>query len=190
MDVLWSPWRSKYIGTFKESASKQAEECFFCAAVQDDKNDKERLVVHRGKNTIALLNKYPYNNGHVLIAPKRHIGDICLLTDAELIEIQMTVKNTVSLLDVLYAPHGFNVGVNIGRAAGAGVPGHIHWHVIPRWNGDTSFMATALDTNVVSVALDDTWRELKVLFEEFNAKNSMLAEDNLPNRIAQKQGKT
>lgn len=170
MEILWSPWRSKYIGTFKDEASKTKDDCFFCEAIGNPSEDAERLVIWRYDNCIVLLNKFPYNNGHVLIAPIRHVGEITELEDFELHEMMIAIKTTVKALDKLYQPHGYNVGANLGRAAGAGVPSHIHWHVIPRWNGDTSFTSTISDVKVVSISIEDTQEKLSKIFIDLHKK--------------------
>ncbi len=159
MEILWSPWRSEYIGTFKDD-SAITNGCFFCNAIDKIDDDKNLLVVARFEYVIAMLNKFPYNNGHTLIAPKRHIGTLVDLDEREMLDIMNGIKLVTKALDIIYHPHGYNIGANLGRAAGAGVPEHLHFHVIPRWNGDTSFTATISDTKVVSVSLVDTQREL------------------------------
>ncbi len=166
MDVMWSPWRSQYIGTFKDEIEKSKEDCFICAAAQDVENDQERLVVFRGKYSFALLNKYPYNNGHVMITPYRHIGDFELLNSDEMTEIMQIAQKVVSALKTIYNPHGFNIGANIGQSSGAGLPGHFHLHLVPRWSGDTSFMSTLADIKVVSISLEDTWNALSGILNE------------------------
>lgn len=159
MERLWSPWRSQYIASFKESKSEsEIEQCFFCDAVSLDTVSEESLVVHIDINTFVIMNKYPYNNGHLLIAPKRHIGDITELSEIELFEIMKLQVVAVKVLEEIYRPHGFNIGANLGRAAGAGVPGHIHYHVLPRWNGDTNFMPIISDTKILSQSLPDSFQ--------------------------------
>ncbi len=165
MEILWSPWRSKYIGSFKDESFGH-NGCFFCNAIEKKDDDKNLLVVARFDFVIAMLNKFPYNNGHTLIAPKRHIGTMEELNENEMFDIMNGIKLVTKALDIIYKPHGFNVGANLGRAAGAGVPEHLHFHVIPRWNGDTSFTSTISDTKVVSVSLEDTQRELCATLKE------------------------
>ncbi len=166
MEILWAPWRTKYIGTFKDEEKKNSESCFFCDALAQPENARELLVVRKEELSFAMLNKFPYNNGHTLIAPIRHIGELDELSDAELISLIKLVKKTKIALDRAYKPHGHNIGVNVGRAAGAGVPGHLHFHIVPRWNGDTSYTAVISDTKIVSLALDDTWQLLHELLNE------------------------
>lgn len=168
MEILWSPWRSKYIETFKDEDKKKSDYCFLCEAANAEGRDKELLVVHRNKLCFVILNKYPYNNGHSLIAPFRHVATLNDLTEEELYELFNTTRKTVNALQEIYNPHGYNIGINIGRVAGAGVPGHIHIHVVPRWNGDTSFTAVISDVKVVSQSLEDTQAILSKTFLKQN----------------------
>jgi ATP adenylyltransferase len=164
MEILWSPWRSKYIETFKDEDKNKSNSCFLCDAALTKGKDKELLVVHRNKLCFVILNKYPYNNGHSLIAPYRHVATLNELTDDELFELFNTTRITVTALQEIYNPNGYNIGINIGRVAGAGLPGHIHVHVVPRWNGDTSFTAVISDVKVVSQSLEDTQKILSKTF--------------------------
>lgn len=162
---MWSPWRSKYIQTFKDEENKEKEDiCIFCRAAENPNRDNELLVVHRNTRCFVIQNKFPYNNGHLLIAPYDHVGDLNDLDDGVLLEMMKTVKDAKAILQKVYQPHGFNIGINIGRVAGAGVPGHIHIHIVPRWNGDSSFMPVLADIKVVSVSLEESQR---MLSEEF-----------------------
>lgn len=156
MEVLWSPWRSKYIERFKDEDKHKDEVCFFCEAAESPDRDKELLVVARRDKCFAMLNKFPYNNGHALIAPYEHIGELKDIDAEVMLDMMNLVKETNEALEKMYSPHGFNVGINLGRAAGAGVPGHMHIHIVPRWNGDTSFTAVLSDIKVVSQSLEDT----------------------------------
>ncbi len=166
METLWSPWRSKYIGTFKDPRAKAEEECFLCVAAEEKLPDSETYVVARREGCFAVLNLYPYNNGHILVAPNRHVGDLLQLTPAELTAIMALIQEVVFALKVVYKPHGFNIGANIGDSSGAGLPEHIHFHIVPRWNGDTSFISVLSDTKVVSIAIEDTWKELSNLLSK------------------------
>jgi ATP adenylyltransferase len=157
MEKLWSPWRSQYIGTFKESEKKEEESCFFCEAIKSGIESIETLIVHKGKSCIVIMNKFPYNSGHLLIAPIKHTGSLVELSTDELNEIMSLQVTSASILQTLYKPHGFNIGANIGRAAGAGVPGHLHYHILPRWNGDTNFMPIIAETKVLSQSLDEAF---------------------------------
>jgi ATP adenylyltransferase len=134
--------------------------CFLCQAVADDR-DVERLVVHRGKATIAVLNRYPYNNGHILVAPQRHIAAIEDIDDATHLELMQTLRRMVLALKKTIQPEGFNVGLNLGKVAGAGLPGHLHWHIVPRWNGDTHFMPILAGVRVIPQSLEELWEILR-----------------------------
>lgn len=120
-------------------------------------DDQHRFVIARGVHAIALLNRYPYNNGHVLVAPQRHVAMLNDLGDAEQLEVSQTITRVVAVLDKTLQPQGYNIGVNLGRVAGAGLPGHLHWHIVPRWNGDTNFMPTIAGTNTIPQSLESLW---------------------------------
>lgn len=165
---MWSPWRSKYIGTFNDANAKSKEECFMCRAARKADPDEEALVVARKEHCFAVLNRYPYNNGHVLVAPYRHIGAFDELKPEEYTEIMALSQDIIKALKKIYNPHGFNFGANIGEHSGAGLPGHIHFHVVPRWGGDASFMATLADVKVVSIGIEETWKDLN---RELNGGN-------------------
>lgn len=169
MDILWSPWRSKYIEAFKdEDKNDISDKCFLCEAINDAEPVEPNLVVELQEECFAILNKFPYNNGHLLIAPKRHVAELEGLSDEELVSIMKLVRDGMSVIREAYKPHGFNVGINIGRVAGAGLPGHIHIHIVPRWNGDTSFMSTLADVKIVSTAILDTQKLFSELFKKLN----------------------
>jgi ATP adenylyltransferase len=150
---LWAPWRLEYI----EQADEQAG-CVFCLAAEGD--DEERHVVHRGERAFAMLNKFPYSSGHLMIAPYRHVGELAALEDAEALEVHRLASASLEALGAEYAPHGYNLGWNLGRVAGAGVVDHVHLHVVPRWNGDTNFMPVLADVKVLPEHLIDTRRRL------------------------------
>ncbi len=139
-------------------------ECFICEAIKSDK-DRENLVLYRSKLSIVLLNKFPYNTGHLLIAPKRHVPSLEDLTTEELTDLMVLVKRCLRLLRTVYRPDAFNVGINIGRVAGAGLEEHVHIHIVPRWNGDTNFMPIIASTKVIPEALYDTYDKLKKFIE-------------------------
>jgi ATP adenylyltransferase len=156
---LWAPWRLDYIRGEKD------EGCFLCRAIEADRSeDREHYVVHRGESCFVILNKYPYNNGHVMVAPNAHERSIEELRADELAEIWDLTKRSMAALRAVYRPEGFNIGVNQGKIAGAGVEDHIHLHVVPRWDADTNFMPVIGDTRVLPQALDDSWRELSEAF--------------------------
>ena len=150
---LWAPWRLEYI----EQADEQAG-CVFCLAAEGD--DEERHVVHRGERAFVMLNKFPYSSGHLMIAPYRHVGELAALEDAEALEVHRLASSALEALGAEYAPHGYNLGWNLGRVAGAGVVDHVHLHVVPRWNGDTNFMPVLADVKVLPEHLIDTRRRL------------------------------
>ncbi len=134
MKNLWAPWRIAYIQDHPKE-----NDCFLCSAFQDS-HDEKHLLVHRGKESFCILNKYPYNSGHLMIVPNKHKPDISDLSDQEMLEIMKITKDMKELLTKLMKPEGFNIGINLGKPAGAGLVGHFHVHIVPRWNGDTNFM--------------------------------------------------
>jgi ATP adenylyltransferase len=150
---LWAPWRLEYI----EQADER-ESCVFCDAARGD--DEAGLVVHRGREAFALLNKFPYASGHLMVAPFRHAGDFSELEDAEALEIHRLAGHGVGALAQAYGPQGFNLGWNLGRVAGAGITDHVHLHVVPRWLGDTNFMPVLADVKVLPEHLAETRRKL------------------------------
>jgi ATP adenylyltransferase len=152
MDHLWAPWRLSYVEAAKPLAPG-ADPCFLCAGLATA-NDRENLIVLRTPLSAVVLNRYPYNNGHLLIAPRAHKATLEDLTVEEMLDTMETVRKAIRALDELMRPDGYNVGLNLGRAAGAGLPGHLHWHVVPRWNGDTNFMPVLADVKVIVQSLD------------------------------------
>lgn len=154
---LWAPWRLDYIVTAKDEAPKG---CFICRYLVDSASDATNYVVHRGEHSVVILNRYPYNNGHLLVAPLAHKASLSELNQAELLEIQQHLVLMTESLQAIINPDGFNIGVNIGRVAGAGLPGHIHWHIVPRWSGDTNFMTVCADTHVIPQSLAELYRLL------------------------------
>lgn len=155
MEILWAPWRKSYVISVTLSRDN---ECIFCKAVQNPYSNN--YVVYKGKHSIAILNKYPYNNAHVMIAPIRHIPSLELLSDEELLDIIKTMNTIISAIRLCYNPDGFNIGANIGKAAGAGIEGHLHIHIVPRWVGDTNFMAVIAGTKVIPESLNETSSKL------------------------------
>jgi ATP adenylyltransferase len=150
---LWAPWRLEYI--------QQADEqpgCVFCTAVAGD--DEELLVVHRGEHALVLLNKFPYASGHLMVAPRRHVGEYAELTDEEAAEIHALTVAALGALRATMAPQGFNVGWNLGQVAGGSIAAHLHQHVVPRWGGDTNFMPVLGDVKVLPEHLAETRRKL------------------------------
>jgi ATP adenylyltransferase len=153
MDQLWAPWRLAYVANPKPPATN---ECFICTGLAEA-NDRANLIAHRGPRSVVLLNRFPYNNGHLLVAPLAHKGDLRDLDAGEALEMQQTLARLISVLGELMKPDGWNIGLNLGRVAGAGLPGHVHWHLVPRWNGDTNFMPVLTDVRVISQALDSLY---------------------------------
>jgi ATP adenylyltransferase len=151
MDHLWAPWRLSYVASAKPPAT--GDPCFICQGLAKDR-DRENLLVFRSQGSVVLLNRFPYNNGHLLIAPTAHLGHLSHLDAAQMQDTMATMQRMLGLLDELLHPDGYNIGLNQGAAAGAGLPGHLHWHVVPRWHGDTNFMPILGDVKVVSQSLE------------------------------------
>lgn len=162
MERLWSPWRMEYIN---QAHGDDEPECIFCELQRREDEDAAFVLARTGR-AFALLNAYPYNPGHLMVAPTRHVAELDDLSGDELLEANRLLQRAVRALREEMAPHGYNVGMNLGRVAGAGVPGHLHWHVVPRWNGDTNFMPVVGHTRVLPESLDDTHRKLKPRFEK------------------------
>jgi ATP adenylyltransferase len=151
---LWAPWRLEYV-----QHADELDRCVFC-------EPEEELLVHRGARVLVVLNKFPYSSGHVLVAPHRHVGDFAALDDDEVRDVHRLAAQAIAALRAEYAPHGFNLGWNIGRVAGAGIEDHVHQHVVPRWNGDTSFMPVLGDVKVLPEALVRTAERLRLRFDQ------------------------
>ncbi|RJP63761.1 MAG: HIT domain-containing protein [Ignavibacteriales bacterium] len=163
MERLWSPWRSKYIDSFNNENENTG--CIFCNCEAVDVNDNSNLIVYKDKLSFVVLNLYPYNSGHLLVVPYRHTDDFNSFSDEENLEIMKNLQLTQNILTKVMKPHGFNVGANLGRAAGAGIDQHIHFHIVPRWTGDINFMPALGEVKIISQDLLDT---KKRLVEEFN----------------------
>ncbi len=155
MDKLWAPWRREYI----TKIVKKQKGCVFCR-VFAEKKDKTNFIIARKKTCFSVLNIYPYNNGHILIIPNRHVRDLNKLKRHEREELMDLLEETQSVIDEVMQPHGYNIGINVGRAAGAGFPGHLHVHVVPRWKGDLNFMPTVGETKVISQSLKSCHKQL------------------------------
>ena len=160
MERLWAPWRMEYI------AGEQRPGCLFCRVLADPADQDADLAVWRAEGALVILNKFPYNPGHAIVAPQAHVASLELLDDGQSIQLMRALRRTIGVLRDALRPDGFNVGVNIGRAAGAGIPDHVHVHVVPRWNGDTNFMAVIDDVKVVNEALVTTAAKLRRTFAE------------------------
>lgn len=154
MDYLWSPWRYKYV-----SQAAPTDACIFCAAAAG--NDQETLVVHRAEHNFVILNRFPYTTGHLMIAPYRHVAMLCEADQETAAEMMLLAREAEKHLRALYRPEGLNAGMNLGECAGAGVAGHIHMHVLPRWCGDSNFMTVIGETRVLPEELATTWTRLR-----------------------------
>ena len=155
MKKLWAPWRMAYVGKIAEKKG-----CFLCDALAEG-DKKGCLVLWRSKLTLAIINRFPYNNGHLLIAPRRHVSEVEDLTEKEMTALMRDAVRAQKLLRKVMNPHGFNWGLNVGRAAGAGLLTHLHLHIVPRWEGDTNFMPIFADVKVIPQALEDLCSTLK-----------------------------
>ena len=157
MEQIWAPWRMKYI------LKDKSKGCFLCENPKQN-NDAANYILYRGSKNFIIMNIYPYNPGHLMVAPYRHVGSVEELTKDELHEHSELVSQSVKVLRQAFNPQGFNIGVNIGKVAGVGMDGHVHTHIVPRWQGDTNFMPVAADTRVVSEALGETYKKLEGKF--------------------------
>ncbi len=162
MNRLWAPWRMKYI---KETIDKRNNSCFLCEAYKN-RDQSESLVVASFNHTFVVLNKFPYNNGHLMIVPIMHTGAIGNLDKETKLELMNVIELSTNVLREKMNAEGFNIGINLGRIAGAGVPEHLHIHVVPRWNGDTNYMPVISDTKVISQGLQEAYEIIKEGFEE------------------------
>ena len=160
MKRLFSPWRSAYIKTFKNE--KKSKQCLFCRIARQ-RNDVRNLVVARGNTCYVVMNLFPYNAGHLLIVPYQHTADFEALTPEENAEAMAMTARCIRALRTLSKPHGFNFGANLGRVAGAGIEEHVHFHLVPRWNGDTNFLPVLSDTKLISEDLQETCKKLRKL---------------------------
>ena len=158
MERIWAPWRLEYV----ENASR-AGDCILCAFPREGR-DAERYILHQGRHAFVMLNAFPYSNGHLMVAPYRHTAQLGELDAAESLDILNLVRAGVEALGAAYKPDGFNIGINMGRVAGAGIEDHIHVHVVPRWNGDTNFMAVVGDTRVIPASLQAAYERLRPHF--------------------------
>lgn len=158
MDYLWSPWRYRYV-----TQAVPQEGCVFCLKMQEN-DDERNLVLYRGVNNFVLLNLYPYTPGHLMVAPYAHIGKLSEADDATWMEMTSLTRTAERALQSAYKPDGINLGMNLGKSAGAGIADHIHMHVLPRWHADANFLSVIGETRVLPEALEDTYKKLKPLF--------------------------
>ena len=154
MENIWAPWRDKFIYIRKH------KKCIFCIE-NSARQDKLNLILERSEYSFSMMNKFPYNNGHLMVAPYRHVRELYALKDAEITDIMKLTAKTTKILKNCLMPHGFNIGINIGKVSGAGFPGHIHIHIVPRWQGDTNFMPVTGGTKVISESIEKLYGRLK-----------------------------
>ena len=160
MKVLWAPWRMEYI-----LSDEKETDCILCPG-EDRGEDEGRLILHVGSLTMVMMNKYPYINGHLLVAPVRHVPGLEDLSDKESLDVLVMVRKSIGILKEVMNPEGFNVGLNLGRVAGAGMEEHMHFHIVPRWNGDTNFMAVFGDVRVIPQHIKETYKTLRPYFSK------------------------
>jgi ATP adenylyltransferase len=160
VDRLWAPWRMPYI---MSTVKQQEEGCVFCKML-GEAEDERNLILHRGGNAFVVMNLFPYNTGHLMVVPVRHTGDYASLTAEEHLELNALIARSQAALGKALSPHGYNIGMNLGRASGAGIVDHLHYHLVPRWSGDSNFMSVVADTKVISESLTDSYRRLKAAF--------------------------
>src|SRR5579864_7493748 len=164
-EQLWAPWRLKYI-----EAADKAQGCIFCDfPAAGEAEDAKNLIVTRGPHAYIILNAFPYSNGHLMVVPFRHTDTLEAYTDAEMLDVMKLTRLGLRLLKTAFNPNGFNLGVNMGRVAGAGIADHLHWHIVPRWNGDTNFMPVLASTRVLSQHLESSFEILAPLFKAIEA---------------------
>jgi ATP adenylyltransferase len=165
LDKLWSPWRSQYIESFKAGPNGHSDESLFTRILKENK-DKENYLLYRGKTCFIIMNLYPYNSGHLMIVPYKEALELSELdkeTKSELLEL---IDLGCRILTDAIKPHGFNIGANLGRVAGAGIENHLHFHIVPRWDGDTNFMPVLNEVKVISEAMNDTYEKLRISLEK------------------------
>ncbi|MGB8930552.1 MAG: HIT domain-containing protein [Anaeromyxobacteraceae bacterium] len=156
---LWAPWRMEFIRAAKPDG------CIFCDfPSQDEANDRQNLIVHRSARSFTILNRFPYNAGHVMVIPRAHVADFALLGREELVDLHEELARAVQVLKHVATPEGLNVGMNLGKVAGAGIVDHMHYHVVPRWAGDNNFMPVLADVRVIVEHLDETWARISAGF--------------------------
>ena len=160
MERLWAPWRMEYI------AGEQRPGCLFCGLLEHPEDKDAELVVWRPEGALVVLNRFPYNPGHTMVAPHAHVPGLEELDDEQTTHLMRALRRTIEVLRSTLKPEGFNIGANIGRAAGAGIPDHVHLHVVPRWNGDTNFMPVIDDVKVVNESLGQTAAKLREAFSK------------------------
>jgi ATP adenylyltransferase len=169
---LWSPWRMTYINASSQGAGERPDGCVFCVLpAQGSDRDQENHILGRGRHSFVILNAFPYNPGHVMVAPFRHVGEYGELTPQELAEMMTLAGTAIRALQEASAAQGFNLGMNLGQVAGAGIADHLHLHLVPRWGGDTNFMPIVGQTKVLPELLDETYEKLRPYFTAQDAPN-------------------
>lgn len=165
MKMIWATWRKNYI----QNHAVPSDECVFCHIANNPSQDTENLVLYRGKHNFVIMNLYPYTSGHILIVPYQHTDNLSNLSDEESLEMNRLEKRCINWQKKAFQPHGFNIGMNLGNIAGAGIEDHIHMHIVPRWKGDSNFMPVVGETRVMSVSLQDAYTQLlQSISEESN----------------------
>jgi ATP adenylyltransferase len=162
VEHLWAPWRRDFV------AGEKPVDCIFCRFLKETEPsaDRRNLILGRSAHAFAILNRFPYNNGHLMVVPKRHLADFTALSEPELLDLHRLLQTSVRLVQEVYHPEGANLGMNLGADAGAGIVGHLHWHLVPRWRGDTNFMPVVAGTKVMVEHLDQTWEALRPRFDQ------------------------
>jgi len=161
MERLWAPWRMEYIGSSREGKD---EGCLFCEKPKEG-DDEKALILARSEKSFAMLNAFPYNSGHLMVAPLRHVGELEEAEDEESLDMQRLLQRCIKALREAMEPDGFNIGMNLGTVAGAGIPDHLHWHVVPRWTGDTNFMPVVGDAKVLPESLAESYGKVRGALE-------------------------
>lgn len=169
MEKLWSPWRSQYIDTFKDEPKETLPGSLF-TRILNENDDRKNYLLHRGKNAFIIMNLYPYNSGHLMVVPYQEARSIDELDSDTRLEMFELIDLGIKVLNDAIKPHGFNIGANLGRVAGAGIEDHIHFHIVPRWNGDTNFMPVLNDVKVISEEMGRTYDKLKSALEKLKNK--------------------
>jgi ATP adenylyltransferase len=160
-EQIWAPWRLEYI---ERPAEGSPGSCIF-VDLPNENDDEKNLILFRGKTAFVMLNRYPYTSGHLMVAPYRHTANLSELGDDELLEISQLIVRCTEWIGSVYRPQGFNIGVNLGEAAGAGIPTHVHWHIVPRWAGDTNYMTVVGEVRVVPQSLEESYARLRAAIQ-------------------------
>jgi len=168
VETLWAPWRIEYI------LQDKPDDCIFCTKAPMEVDDRKELVLSRGKHSFAIMNLYPYNNGHIMVSPYKHTAELSDLDDATHLEMMQSIQQWLEVLKKSMNPQGFNMGANLGKVAGAGVEDHYHMHLVPRWNGDTNFMPVLGHTKVMVESMEETWDRLTTVYQELYGERNKI----------------